>query len=134
MSLADKVGPGVVRLVLLECVQDGSSKAYVVVVERDAEVPGAYRCHAAWGKIGGPSQSQIKQSGSLGICERRLDELVREKQKRGYKVVKDERPDGTGEGSKVPAAAAPPADQPATSEERLEDLLARRRREAAWSI
>lgn len=128
-DLAAKIGPNIVRFVLLECVQGRSSKAYLVVVERDDDVPGAFRCQAAWGKIGGPSQSQLKQSGSLAICERRLEQLVREKQQRGYRVIRDERPDG-----KAAASPPEPVRTPAHGEESLEDILARRKREAAWVL
>ena len=129
-GLVARFGPGIVRFVLLECVTGRSSKAYLVVVALDADVPGAYRCHAAWGKIGGPSRSQRKQSGGLALCERQLEQLVREKRQRGYRVVRDERPDATAEAPTTPAAvpaAAPP-------EENLAVLLDRRRREAAWVI
>ncbi len=127
--LTEPTDPGVVRLVRLECTDAGSNKFYSPVIERDPDAPGAFRCRCEWGRVGGAVSSQTKANGDQASCERALDGLVREKQRRGYRVVMDRRRDASSETGPVPAAS-----EPETGEASLRELLERRRREATWVL
>ena len=125
--LTEPTDPGVVRLVRLECTEGGSNKFYTPIVERDPDAPGAFRCRCEWGRVGGAISTQTKSSGDQASCERALDGLVREKQRKGYRVVLDRR-------SSVAEPPLPEAARPAGGDDTLHELLERRRREATWAL
>jgi len=90
--LTEPTDPGVRRFLRMECHAGSSEKFYTVLVEADPEAPGAFRCRAEWGRIGGAISTQPKAAGDATACERALDDLAREKQAKGYRTVMDERP------------------------------------------
>lgn len=127
----DPTDPGVVRLVRLENHEHGAHKAYAISVEREPDVPGRFRCRAEWGPISGRLTEQVKASGDPASCERALEGLLREKQRGGYRVVSDTRASSP---AASPAAGTPPRPATRGEAEGLQEVLARRRREATWSI
>jgi predicted DNA-binding WGR domain protein len=135
--LTEPADPGILRLLRLECHVGSSEKFYTLVVERDPEAPGACRCRAEWGRIGGAVSSQGKATGDAASCERALDALAREKQAKGYRVVLDKR-GTTGTEEHPPAdetrGLTAEAEPSRATRETLQDLLERRRREATWAL
>ncbi len=126
--LTEPTDPTVVRFVRLTCTDERHDKFYTALVEADPGAPGAFRCRAEWGRVGGAVSTQEKSHGDAGTCERRLEDLVREKRGRGYSVVCDER-------RTPPEAGRPPEPAaPAAGGDRLPDLMARRKREATWAF
>lgn len=128
--LTEPTDPGVVRLLRLENRSGSHSKFYSPIVEADPSVPGAFRCRAEYGRIGGHVSSVVKASGSALTCERALEDLAREKQRGGYTVVLDQR----GTGGAVAAKSAPERAAAEVAEDDLTAILARRKREASWAL
>jgi predicted DNA-binding WGR domain protein len=127
--LTEPNDPGVVRFVRLECHEGGSNKFYTALVERDPDASGAFRCRCEWGRVGGAVSTQTKATGDQATCERALDGIAREKQRKGYGMVLDERRASRGEAGVEPAATVA-----ASGDDSLSDLLERRRREATWAL
>lgn len=135
--LTEPTDRGVVRLLRLENRVGSASKFYAPVVEEDPTVPGAFRCRAEYGRIGGHVSSVIKATGSAVTCERTLEDLAREKQRSGYAVVLDRRGASSAETSATPPREPPaegtPADRACDAED-LGDLLEQRKRQAVWAF
>ncbi len=117
------------RLVRLENRSAGAEKLYEVSVEADPEISGGHLCRARWGRIAATHRSeQVKHRGPAAACESVLDRLVREKRGRGYHVVEDRR---GGAPSDAPVAEASDRERESPG---LAGLLAKRRREATWTL
>ncbi len=120
--------PAALRLVRLENRSAGAEKTYEVSVEPDPAVAGGHLCRARWGRISASHRSeQVKHRGPAATCESVLGRLVREKRSRGYQVVEDRR-------GEVRSAAPPARSDREVEPPALSDLLAKRRREATWTL
>ncbi len=135
--LTEPTDRGVVRLLRLENRVGTASKFYTPIVEEDPAVPGAFRCRAEYGRIGGHVSNTIKATGSALTCERALEDLAREKQRGGYAIVLDRRGTTGAEPSAAPTKEPPAESAPAgrsSAAEDLGDLLEQRKRQAIWAF